>query len=101
MEAHTHWLFPVLTSEPDTLIAACRSAGFDAARGASSVCAVAAPEGRPEAEPAGARGMMQSLVFVPAYPELSRRSLARLAETLDLVATVRNPEMAPRRLRRA
>ena len=101
MEAHTHWLFPVLTSEPDKLISACRRAGFDAARGASSVSAVSAPAGRPEAEPVNARGMMESLVFLPAYPELSRGSLAGLAEALDLVATVRHTEMAPGRLRRA
>jgi perosamine synthetase len=98
MEAHTHWLFPVLTSEPDRLIAACRRAGFDAARGASSVCAVAAAAGRPEAEPAHARGMMESLVFLPAYPELSRRSLGHLAEAIDLVTSA-NTELAPRRLR--
>ncbi len=101
MEAHTHWLFPVLTSEPDNVIAACRRAGFDAARGASSVSAVSAPAGRPEAEPVNARRTMESLVFLPAYPELSRGSLARLAEALDLVATARHPGMAPGRLRRA
>jgi perosamine synthetase len=33
-EARTHWLFPVLSSEPDALIAACRLAGFDAAHDA-------------------------------------------------------------------
>lgn len=100
MDAHTHWLFPVLTSEPDALIAACRQAGFDAARGASSVSAVAATSDRRDAEPAQARRMMESLVFLPAYPELSRRSLARLAEALDPTANAKR-ETAPRRLRRA
>jgi dTDP-4-amino-4,6-dideoxygalactose transaminase len=74
----THWLFPVLTSRADELIAACRRAGFDAARGASSVCAVAAPAGRPEAEPTTAQRMMARLVFLPAYPELPKGSLARM-----------------------
>jgi perosamine synthetase len=74
----THWLFPVLSSQPDDLIAACRRAGFDAARGASSVCAVAAPAGRPEAEPIAAKRMMACLVFVPAYPELPKGSLATI-----------------------
>ena len=74
----THWLFPVLTSRADQLIEACRRAGFDAARGASSVCAVAAPAGRPEAEPITAQRMMASLVFLPAYPELPKGSLARI-----------------------
>jgi dTDP-4-amino-4,6-dideoxygalactose transaminase len=74
----THWLFPVLTSQPDDLIAACRRAGFDAARSASSVCAAGAPTGRPEAEPITAQGMMACLVFLPAYPELPKGSLARI-----------------------
>jgi perosamine synthetase len=78
MEGRTHWLFPVLTSQADQLILACRRAGFDAARGASSVCAVAAPDGRSESQPTQAQQMMARLVFLPAYPELPKGSLARL-----------------------
>jgi perosamine synthetase len=100
MEAHSHWLFPVLASEPDALIAACRLAGFDAARGASSVAAVTAPAGRPEADPQQARQMMQSLVFLPAYPELSPGALARMAGVLDLAAAARQPHVGRGRLKR-
>jgi perosamine synthetase len=82
MERRTHWLFPVVSSQPDQLIRACRRAGFDAARGASSVTVVAAPAERPESEPDAARRMMRSLVFLPAYPELPRLSLARLVATI-------------------
>ncbi len=78
MESRTHWLFPVISRDPDQLILACRRAGVDAARGASSVTMVPAPVGRPEADPAAAREMMAGLVFLPAYPELSRRSLMHL-----------------------
>jgi perosamine synthetase len=78
MESRTHWLFPVISREPDRLILACRAVGVDGARAASSVTVVKAPPGRPEAEPAATRQMMSGLVFLPAYPELSRRSLARL-----------------------
>jgi dTDP-4-amino-4,6-dideoxygalactose transaminase len=101
MESHTYWLFPVLSSQPDELIAACRRAGFDAARGASSVGPVAAPAGRSGADPQRAQHMMETLVFVPAYPELSRRSLARLAEALKLASTVRRRPAERGRLRRA
>jgi len=101
MAGHTHWLFPVLSSEPDKLIAACRLARFDAERGAGSAAPVAAPAGRPEAEPEGVWRMMQNLVFVPAYPELSPSSLARLAEALDLAATVPHRQAAHGGLRRA
>jgi dTDP-4-amino-4,6-dideoxygalactose transaminase len=78
MESRTHWLFPLISRDPDRLILACRAAGVDGARAASSVTVVHAPPGRPEAEPAAARQMMSGLVFLPAYPELPRRSLARL-----------------------
>jgi perosamine synthetase len=99
----THWLFPVVSSQADQLISACRRAGIDAARGASSVSVVSEPEGRPESEPREARAMMANLVFLPAYPELRRRSLARLVAAFgagpELEAGRTN--VAPRGLRQA
>jgi dTDP-4-amino-4,6-dideoxygalactose transaminase len=80
MESRTHWLFPVISREPDQLIFSCRRAGVDGARGASSVSVVPAPDGRPEADPIAARQMMAGLVFLPAYPELSHHCLIRLVE---------------------
>ena len=76
---HTHWLFPIVTDHAAELIAAARTAGFDAARSASSVQAIAAPAGRPDLEPLCARHFMSRLVFLPAYPELPRGSHDRLA----------------------
>jgi perosamine synthetase len=96
----THWLFPVLTSQPDQLTVACRRAGFDAARAASSVCAVDAPPGRPESEPVHARRMMARLVFIPAYPELPKGSLARLVEAAGETATNLSNHATRRELRR-
>jgi perosamine synthetase len=93
MSGHTHWLFPVIAAQPDELIAACRAAGFDAARGASSVAAVPAPSNRPEADPVDARRMMTALVFLPAYPELPRGSLARLASAISGGAGARQAEL--------
>ncbi|HEV1991378.1 MAG TPA: DegT/DnrJ/EryC1/StrS family aminotransferase [Candidatus Dormibacteraeota bacterium] len=103
MEPHAHWLFPVVSSQPDELIQACRRAGIDAARGASSVSVVAAPPGRPDSEARAAERMMSGLVFLPAYPELSRRSLARLVTALESSGTkpATWPETASRRLRQA
>ena len=77
---HTHWLFPVVPDRPDRLIANARAAGFDAARSASSVGAVAAPGDRPELDPVCARDMMSRLVFLPAYPELPAGALEVLAD---------------------
>jgi perosamine synthetase len=102
MEARTHWLFPVVASRPDELIAACRQAGFDAARGASSVCAVPAPAGRPEADPVQARRMMNAVVFLPAYPELGSRLLVRLVEACTVAGKpASESQVAAQRLRRS
>lgn len=92
MNGHTHWLFPVMAAHPDELIAACRAAGFDAARGASSVTAVPAPANRPEADPVDARRMMTALVFLPAYPELPQGSLPRLASAISSCPAARRTE---------
>jgi len=101
-ETRTHWLFPVVSSRPDDLIAVCRRAGIDAARGASSVSVVAAPKGHPETEPHEARRMMCSLIFVPAYPELPRRSRARLVTALARPSELDSrTQVAPRGLRQA
>jgi perosamine synthetase len=80
---HSHWLFPVVTDDAGALIAAARAAGFDAARSASSVKAIAAPADRPEVEPVCARDVMSRLVFLPAYPELPAGSLQRLSAALE------------------
>jgi hypothetical protein len=103
MERHTHWLFQVVSSEPDELIHACRRAGIDAARGASSVSVVAAPLGRPESEASAAGRMMSGLVFLPAYPELPRPSLARLVTAIQSSCSQPSTwqETASRRLRQA
>ena len=103
MDPHAHWLFPVVSSEPDELIHACRRAGIDAARGASSVSVVAAPPGRAESGARAAGRMMAGLVFLPAYPELPRHSLARLVAALQSSGAQPStwPETASRRLRQA
>jgi dTDP-4-amino-4,6-dideoxygalactose transaminase len=100
-DKRTHWLFPVVTPEPDDLIQACRHRGLDAARGASSVSVVAAPPGRPESEARAAARMMGALVFLPAYPELSPQALGRLVTAIEGSGSRSWPVVLPRPLRRA
>jgi perosamine synthetase len=76
MLRRTHWLFPVVVPDPDAVVAAARAAGFDAARAASNLHAVAAPPGRPEA--ACARRMLAGLVYLPMYPEVPEAARDRL-----------------------
>jgi hypothetical protein len=70
MQRRTHWLFPVVTADPDRLVASARAAGFDAARAASNLHAVPAPEGRECLTPRRALWMLAGLVYLPMYPEV-------------------------------
>jgi dTDP-4-amino-4,6-dideoxygalactose transaminase len=78
---HSHWIFPVLTSEPDRLIEQLTRAGFHAPQG-RSMCAIAAPGDRPELRPLSAERLLNSGVFLPIYPELPLRELDRLVIVL-------------------
>lgn len=65
----THWLVPVSTSEPDALRQRLADAGFDA-YGASNVVAIGGTR---------ASEMIEGLVFLPCYPEMSGRTRDRVA----------------------
>ncbi len=72
----THWLFPVVSRDPDTLVAAGRAAGFDLTRGSSTL--VALGPGCPQAHAA-----MADVVYLPAYAGMAEAELARLAAVVN------------------
>jgi dTDP-4-amino-4,6-dideoxygalactose transaminase len=76
---HSYWVFPILAKEPLQLIAAMRREGFDAANLPRSQT-VAAPEDRPELEPATAAQTLSELVVLPCYPGMPDSELKREAE---------------------
>ncbi len=88
--SRTHWLFSVVASDPNGLVRALRSEGFDASRATSNIAVVEAPPHRPELEPTAAKEMMRNVVFLPAYPELPDAELERMAEILKM-ATAYGP----------
>ena len=91
----THWVLPVVASDPDVVVATLREHGFDAARGTSSIAVIDAPPGRDDVEPRAARELMRRVVFVPAPPELSRRGEARLVAALHDAARSATAARAP------
>lgn len=91
----TFWVFPVLADDPDGLVDALRESGFDATRGTSAIAAVEPPPDRPERDPREARRMMGGIVFLPVYPELSRRTLDRLAGAVRNAEQARDVRAAP------
>jgi perosamine synthetase len=78
----THWVFPVVTHDRAALTASLRDAGFDAAVATSGITSISPPSARPDLRPTNADRMMAGIVFLPAYPELGDRELARLASAV-------------------
>ena len=78
----THWVFPVVTSDRAELIVALRRAGFDAAAATTSISSVLPPVDRPDLRPNQAERTLAGVVFLPAYPELGHREIARLASSV-------------------
>ena len=81
--SRTHWLFPVMASDPEALILALRRQGFDASRATSNIAAVRAPG---FSEPEAAIRMMSKVVFLPVYPEIPEKALRRLAGAIEWAA---------------
>ena len=86
--SRTHWLLPVLVSDPEELVSALRRRGLDASRVTSSIAPVPAPPEFPRLVPEEADRMMSQVVFLPVYPELPEEALDRLADVVEEVAGV-------------
>nr|WP_294693265.1 DegT/DnrJ/EryC1/StrS family aminotransferase [uncultured Friedmanniella sp.] len=74
----THWLFPVVATDPDALVAAGRAAGFDLTRGSSTLVAL-----DPDCRQAAAA--IATVVYLPAYAAMSDADLHRLAAVVNAV----------------
>ncbi len=88
---HSHWTFPVLSAEPDELVRRLWSRGFDATRGAWSLCAVPAPAGHEHAAAIKAEETMRRLVYLPTYPAVRSGELPRLARAAIEADTATRP----------
>lgn len=78
---HHYWVFPVVTDSPRELIDFLQRQGFDATQG-ESMRIVKRAEGSQVPEPVVARDLLDRMVYVPLYPELTAKALDRLAEVL-------------------
>lgn len=78
---HSFWVFPILCDEPEALRRHLMGCGFDATRGASSMCAVEPPDdSRPRASEVERE--LKRLLYLPVYPGISTAELERLAEAI-------------------
>ncbi len=72
----THWLFPVITDAPEDLVAYLQEEGFEASKATSQTV------GAVNSNLKSANCMMESIVFLPAYPEIPARERRRLIRLL-------------------
>jgi perosamine synthetase len=87
----THWLIPVRHHDPDTLMRRLWKEGFDATRGESSLCAVAATGAHRRA--VCAEGVMAEVLYLP-LPETMPRELVRLGKVTRQYLDHRAPAAA-------
>jgi perosamine synthetase len=85
----THWLFPVVSRDPDALVAAGRAAGFDLTRGSSTLVAL-------DPRCSRAHAAMADVVYLPAYGGMSAAELHRLAVVVNRVELDGKPSSACR-----
>ncbi len=79
MPDRTHWLFAVRVAAPDALVRTLRAAGFDAARGTSTIAAVETAVERPSLRAAQCESWRAEVVFLPVYPEIPDAERDRMA----------------------
>ena len=78
---HHFWLFPVIAKNPKRFIAELKERGYDSSGWLRSK-AVAPPDDRQELRPNNAEQILHDLVFVPCYPSMSEKELAREAQAI-------------------
>ncbi len=84
---HVHWLFPVLSDDPEKLVQALWSAGFDATRGGTSLYAVEGGATAPRAR--NAQRIMSHVVYLPFE---GRMNLKKLADTIKRIEPAGAPD---------
>lgn len=80
-ESHTHWVFPILSRQPQQLVEHLWKEGFDATRGASNLYVVPAPAGRQEA--LQARSALQQVLFLPVDSGAAPDELRKMAAAVQ------------------
>lgn len=79
-ERSTFWLFPMIAREPRVVSDALQSQGFDAALGTSQMRATGDAASTPQCF-----NLMQHVLYIPVYPEMSEESRDRFINTLHRI----------------
>lgn len=70
---HAHWIFPIRTPQPETLMTILWNHGFDATQGASTLYIVPSPKSKPGLKVKNSLELMKYILYVPMWPWLSSK----------------------------
>ena len=76
---HSFWVFPIVTDAREELMRRLWDAGFDAASGATSLCAVEPPADLPGMRAKAAEAALARVLYLPVYAALPTSERQRLA----------------------
>lgn len=76
---HTYWVLPIETKDPIKLVSLLRSNGFDASQKASSLVKLIVPKTIPKPDDL----VLENIVYLPAYPAMSRKDRTKLTQLLS------------------
>jgi dTDP-4-amino-4,6-dideoxygalactose transaminase len=79
---HSHWIFPVLSSDPEGLMEHLRRKGYDTTAKHASFVVFDPPGGYEEFYPEEAKRAMEQVLYLPAYGGLSQRELEDLGKAV-------------------
>lgn len=80
---HTHWVYPILSTNAEQLICELWRQGFDATKEGSSMCVVMPPGDRLKQQPTEALSVLPKLVYLPVHDGMSRADIENLADALN------------------
>ncbi|WP_146519558.1 DegT/DnrJ/EryC1/StrS family aminotransferase [Stieleria varia] len=86
---HTWWVFPLCCDERHQLIEQLRYSGFDATA-VSQMQAVPSIVGNLADSPVTAQRLVDSMCFLPLYPEMSEQAISQMIKIVDQHAKTRN-----------
>jgi dTDP-4-amino-4,6-dideoxygalactose transaminase len=76
---HTFWVFPIVVDNPEHVAKKLRQAGFDASQ-RQSLSVVDPPDALTELTADNARSIIDRIVYLPLYSEMSAAAIERMAE---------------------
>lgn len=84
-EYHSFWVFPVLVSNPESLMASLREKGFDATRGNTSLTCIEAHNKQVASYPLNGKRLIDDVLYLPVSASLPEKEVKYLAELINTI----------------